>query len=102
LRITKRPGTAIAAAIVVGVVATWLGIVLAWDSFYWGGSQRGWPVSFFVVALIFVFYLLAQAPIFGRRARPVGVGSAPAAVSPTSSAPALSSPALSRGAGVEG
>jgi zinc/manganese transport system permease protein len=98
LRITKRPGMAIAAAIVVGVVATWLGIVLAWDSFYWGGSQRGWPVSFFVVALIFVFYLLAQAPIFGRRrARPVGVGSAPAAVSPMSSGPALS-----RGAGVEG
>jgi zinc/manganese transport system permease protein len=70
LRVTKRPGLAIVTAMVVGVVSTWLGIVLAWDSFYWGSSQRGWPVSFFVVALIFVFYLVAQAPLFGRRRVP--------------------------------
>jgi zinc/manganese transport system permease protein len=69
LRITKRPGTAMLAAVVVGVAATWIGVLLAWDSFYWGSSQRGWPVSFFVVSLIFAFYLTVQAPVFGRRSR---------------------------------
>lgn len=61
LRVTRRPGTAMVVSAAVGVAATWLGVLLAWDSYYWGSSQRGWPVSFFVVTLVFTFYLLAGA-----------------------------------------
>ena len=41
----------------VGVAAVWIGIVLAYDSFYWPPVDHGWPVSFFVVAMVLVFYL---------------------------------------------
>ena len=60
LRLTPRPGTAVILSGLIGLAATWLGILLAYDSFYWPPRQHGWPVSFFVVTLIFVFYLLAQ------------------------------------------
>jgi zinc/manganese transport system permease protein len=42
----------------IGVLAIWLGIVLAYDSFYWPPAGRGWPVSFFVVTLVVAGYLL--------------------------------------------
>ena len=58
LRITKSPGWAMAASALTGVAATWLGIVLAYDSYYWPPFGHGWPVSFFVVALVLVGYLL--------------------------------------------
>jgi zinc/manganese transport system permease protein len=59
-----------ACAVLLSLAATWLGILLAFDSFSWPPSGHGWPVSFFVVALVFVFYLLAQAPraLAARRA----------------------------------
>jgi zinc/manganese transport system permease protein len=63
LRLTKRPGLAIALAALIGVAATWASIVLAYDSYYWPPGGRGWPVSFFVVTLIFTFYLLTQLPM---------------------------------------
>ncbi|MGH3399551.1 MAG: metal ABC transporter permease, partial [Streptosporangiaceae bacterium] len=68
LRITRRPGLAAVAAALIGVVVTWLGIVLAYDSFTWPPRHDGWPVSFFVVALTFAGYLLAQLGGRGRRA----------------------------------
>ncbi len=58
LRITKSPGRAMAASALTGLAATWLGIVLAYDSYYWPPHGHGWPVSFFVVALVLVGYLL--------------------------------------------
>ena len=58
LRLTRSPVRAMAASAVVGVAATWVGIVLAYDSYYWPPHGRGWPVSFFVVALVLVGYLL--------------------------------------------
>lgn len=61
-RLTSRPGAAMLWAALIGLAATWLGVLLAYDSFYWPPAGTGWPVSFFVVTLIFVFYLLAQAP----------------------------------------
>jgi zinc/manganese transport system permease protein len=69
LRVTKRPGLAMAASALTGTAATWLGILLAYDSFYWSSSGRGWPVSFFVVALVLIAYLLSYArrPSRGRR-----------------------------------
>jgi zinc/manganese transport system permease protein len=70
LRLTSRPGLAMTWAAVTGLAATWLGVLLAYDSFYWPPERHGWPVSFFVVTLIFLFYLLA-APVGRRTARRV-------------------------------
>jgi zinc/manganese transport system permease protein len=67
LRLTKRPLTALLAAAGIGVGATWLGIVLAYDSFHWPPQGQGWPVSFFVVTLVFIAYLLSGLPEDRRR-----------------------------------
>ena len=40
LRLTRRVGRAVAAACLIGVGATWLGILLAYDSYYWGAATR--------------------------------------------------------------
>jgi zinc/manganese transport system permease protein len=66
LRVTSTPGRATVTAAVVAVAATWLGVVLAYDSFTWPPNHDGWPVSFFVVAVIFVGFVAAQ---FGGRGR---------------------------------
>ena len=42
-----------------GLVGVWLGILFTSDSSAWPG-HHGWPVSFSVVAVIFVFYLAAD------------------------------------------
>jgi zinc/manganese transport system permease protein len=62
LRLTKTVGRAVAAACAIGVAATWAGILLAYDSYYWGSSHEGLPVSFFVVAVIFFTYLACGLP----------------------------------------
>ena len=68
LRLFKRPFHAMLAAGAIGVAAMWLGIVLAYDSFGWPPAGRGWPVSFFVVTLLFTIYLLSGLPgLAGRR-----------------------------------
>ncbi len=58
LRIAKGPVRAMAVSALIGVVATWLGIMLAYDSYDWPPHGHGWPVSFFIVALVVIFYLL--------------------------------------------
>ena len=68
LRIARGPIRAMATAAAIGVAATWIGIVLAYDSYYWPPHGHSWPVSFFVVALVVGGYLLTYlAP--ARRAR---------------------------------
>lgn len=57
LRLTRRPGVAVGLAVLLGLVATWAGVVLAYASYYWPPAGQGWPVSFFVVAVILVSYL---------------------------------------------
>jgi zinc/manganese transport system permease protein len=70
LRLTRRPGAAIALAGAIGIAAMWLGELLAYDSFYWPPYGTGWPVSFFVVVLIFISYLLSGLPaLLARRAQ---------------------------------
>lgn len=59
LRLTRRVGRAIAVACVIGAGSTWLGVLLAYDSYYWGSSRLGLPVSFFIVAVIFAAYLVS-------------------------------------------
>ncbi len=68
LRLTRSPGRAMAAASAIGVLAVWAGVALAYESYYWPPVGRGWPVSFFVVTLIFLFYLVA-GPLGRRRER---------------------------------
>jgi zinc/manganese transport system permease protein len=60
LRLTRRPATAMILAAAVGVAAVWLGVVLAWMSANWPPSHDGWPVSFFVVALLFSGWLVVE------------------------------------------
>ncbi len=81
LRITRRTGTAVAIASVIGVVATWLGILLAYDTAAWSPQGQGWPVSFCVVAVIFTTYVLASllASLATRRRAAVGGGPSAAA-----------------------
>lgn len=69
LRLTKRPGTAMVTAAVVGVLATWVGCLLAYDSFYWPPLRHGWPVSFFIVALVVVGYLAVDLGRWWRQRR---------------------------------
>src|SRR6201996_3541730 len=74
LRLTNRTGAALIIAAVIGVAATWLGVLLAYDSYYWGSSRNGYPVSFFIVALSFLAYVASGLPfvqqLTNRRAAP--------------------------------
>lgn len=67
LQLAKRPGAAIALAAGIGIVATWGGILLAYDSYAWTGGQ-GWPVSFCIVALIFTGYVISAYVVRSARA----------------------------------
>ena len=70
LHLTTRMGRAMALACLTGVAATWAGILLAYDSYYWGSAHQGLPVSFFIVAVIFAAYLLTALPARRAAARP--------------------------------
>ena len=67
LRLTRSPAKAVFAAALIGIATTWLGIVMAYDSYDWPPLGQGWPVSFFVVTLIFLAYLFAGLPNWRRR-----------------------------------
>ncbi len=69
LRLTRRVGRALGLACVIGVAASWLGVLLSYDSFYWGASHLALPVSFFIVAIIFVTYLASGIPAARTAAR---------------------------------
>jgi zinc/manganese transport system permease protein len=80
LRLTKRVTWAVALACVIGVFATWAGVLLAYDSYYWGSGHRGLPVSFFIVAVVFATYLASGLPAaWVARHRAVAAPMAPAA-----------------------
>jgi zinc/manganese transport system permease protein len=63
-------GTILSTALLIGpaAAALWIGIVLAYDSYHWPPHEHGWPVSFFVVALVFLGYL-ASGAVDWRRER---------------------------------
>jgi zinc/manganese transport system permease protein len=69
LRVTRRLRGAFAAAIALGVLTTWLGVLLAYNSYYWFPSSQGLPVSFFIVALIFLSYVAAGSRPVQRASR---------------------------------
>ena len=62
LRLTKRIGWAMMAASLSGVVAVLAGVLLAYDSYYWSPSHASWPVSFFIVVIVFLGYLATELP----------------------------------------
>jgi len=68
LRLTRRIGWAIVAACLCGVGAVLLGVLLAYDSYDWSSTHAYWPVSFFIVVIIFLGYLATELP-FLRAAR---------------------------------
>jgi zinc/manganese transport system permease protein len=71
LRLTTRVAWALVIAGLIGVAATWLGLLLAYDSYYWGSAHEGLPVSFFIVAIVFVTYLASGLPAArAARSRP--------------------------------
>jgi zinc/manganese transport system permease protein len=57
LRLTTSLRRAFVIAAVIGVAATWMGVLFAYDSYYWFPSSQGLPVSFFIVLLVFLAYL---------------------------------------------
>jgi zinc/manganese transport system permease protein len=67
LRLTRRVGTAMVAAVALGVGATWVGILLSYDSYYWTSSRKALPVSFCVVAVVLVVYLVSGLVARWRR-----------------------------------
>jgi zinc/manganese transport system permease protein len=56
LRLARRPGAALLLSAAIGLAASWGGLLMAYDSYYWTPGH-GWPVSFCIVALIFGAYL---------------------------------------------
>ncbi len=76
-RLTKQPARAMLTAAVIGITAMWVGIVLAYDSYEWPPAGHGWPVSFFVVTLIFIAYLLSGLPELRNRRRSTGSSETP-------------------------
>jgi zinc/manganese transport system permease protein len=58
LRLVKRTGQAVVLASAIGIAAVLLGVLLAYDSVSWTSNGQGWPVSFFIVALLFGTYLI--------------------------------------------
>jgi zinc/manganese transport system permease protein len=74
LRLANRPGLAVILSVAIGLAATWGGILLAYDSYYWTPGH-GWPVSFFIVTLVLLFYVMATLLAHqgaGRIRRPPG------------------------------
>ena len=59
LRGSKSLVRAVFGAAGIGIAATWSGILLSYDSYYWEPSNQGLPVSFFIVVLIVLSYAVA-------------------------------------------
>lgn len=58
LRVAKTTWAALVGSIGVGLVTVWLAILLAYDAPVW--TSRNWPVSFFVVAITFLTYVIVD------------------------------------------
>ncbi len=69
LKVVGRVGLGVVVSVLLGVGATVLGIVLAYDSYYWFPSHRGLPVSFFVVAVVVAEFVAASVLQRSRRTR---------------------------------
>jgi zinc/manganese transport system permease protein len=66
LRITRSLRSSMVVACFLGVGTTLVGILLAYDSSYWDPASQGLPVSFFIVSITFVGYLVSGLPVVSR------------------------------------
>jgi zinc/manganese transport system permease protein len=66
LRITRSLRSSMVVACLLGVGTTLVGILLAYDSSYWDPNSQGLPVSFFIVSITFVGYLVSGLPVVSR------------------------------------
>jgi zinc/manganese transport system permease protein len=71
LRFARRPLAAVALSALIGLGASWGGILLAYDSYSWTPGHS-WPVSFCIVALIFLAYVAVWGPAWQGRRRKAG------------------------------
>ncbi len=74
LRLTRRVGRAVLVAAATGVAAVLVGVLLAYDSYDWSASHASWPVSFFIVVIVFVGYLATELPVVRSRTARHGRG----------------------------
>lgn len=69
LRLTRRVGFAVLIAVGIGVVSVWLGVFLSFESYGWSAGAHSWPVSFCIVLVAFVAYLLSGLARLRSRTR---------------------------------
>ena len=58
LLVSSSPKKSYIYASAISLVSVWLGVIFSYDSYYWAPHRGSWPVSFFVVAIIFLTYLV--------------------------------------------
>lgn len=61
LRIARRPSHAMLLAGGIAFLAVLFGLVLSYESYGWPPLHHGWPVSFFVVTIIYLTYFVIDA-----------------------------------------
>lgn len=71
LLVTRRFGHAVLISAGLAVAVTWAGCWLSYESYYWGGDTN-WPVSFCIVALVFLVYLGVRIGVQVRSRRAPG------------------------------
>ncbi|HEU0256492.1 MAG TPA: metal ABC transporter permease [Microbacteriaceae bacterium] len=83
LLVTRRFGRAVLLSAGLALAITWAGCLVSYESYYWTGRQGNWPVSFCIVALIFLVYLgVRLGAALGRRHAAAHAGARPAAPRP--------------------
>lgn len=69
LLLTRRFGAAVLLSAALGIAITWAGCYLSYESYYWDGGGANWPVSFCIVALVFLVYLGVRMGVHFRSIR---------------------------------
>lgn len=83
LLITRRFGVAALSAAGTGIAVTWAGCYISYESYYWDRGNGNWPVSFCIVALVFLVYVGTRIGVqlrSRRRPRPAPASPAVAAL----------------------
>jgi zinc/manganese transport system permease protein len=75
LRIARRPSHAMMLASGIAIGSILAGLVLSYESYGWPPLHHGWPVSFFVVAMIYLTYFAID--LVARRQRRKTQGAMP-------------------------
>jgi len=62
MRLAKNMRSVFVYSSIISVVSIFLGVLFSYDSYDWPPFHHGWPVSFFVVSIIFLIYLATFIP----------------------------------------